>query len=58
MADLFIMKFWPGQLTIVFELENSKGIPDAIKVDDTIAFRVPNHEKLLKLIKWKKEWED
>ena len=42
-------KFWPGQLTILLKLKDSK-LKESLNLSDKIALRVPNHECTLQLL--------
>ena len=49
-AEIFMKKFWPGPLTILFK--KSSQVPDIITAGlDTVAIRMPNHPIALELIK-------
>ncbi len=50
MSDKIADKFWPGQVTLVLKLKD-KEIKKAMKLDDKIAVRVPNHPCALSLLK-------
>lgn len=46
-----MQKYWPGALTIVIECNTSK-VPSLVRGGgDTIGCRIPNNEKILKIIK-------
>ena len=43
-------RFWPGEVTLILRLKDEK-IKSAMKLDDKIAVRVPNHPCALSLLK-------
>jgi len=50
MSSKIADKFWPGQVTLVLKLRDIE-IKKAMKLDDKIAVRVPNHPCALALLK-------
>ncbi|MFC1474992.1 L-threonylcarbamoyladenylate synthase, partial [bacterium] len=49
-AEKLIQAFWPGPLTLALEVDTSK-TPAGLAPNETIGFRIPDHELCLDLIR-------